>query len=40
MQGYALKDGAIGEVIPVKSDRYNKTYSAMVNSTNEVIVRI
>ncbi len=40
MQGRALKDGAVGEVILVKSDKYNKTYSAIVNSTTNVTVRI
>jgi len=39
-RGKALKDGALGETILVKSDKYNKTYSAVVNSSSEVIVRI
>jgi len=39
-KGKALKDGALGETILVKSDKYNKTYSAIVNSSSEVIVRI
>ena len=40
LQGRALKDGAIGEKILVRSDKYNKVYSATVNSANEVTVRI
>ena len=40
LRGKALKDGAIGETILVKSDKYNKTYTATVKSENEVIVRI
>lgn len=40
LQGKALKDGAIGDVILVRSSKYNKTYSATVNSENEVTVRI
>lgn len=40
LQGRALKDGVIGEKIPVRSDKYNKVYTAVVNSQNEVIVRI
>ena len=40
LQGRALKDGAIGEKILVRSDKYNKIYSAIVNSANEVTVRI
>ena len=35
-----MKDGGIGDTIPVRSDKYNKIYNAKVNSTNEVMVRI
>ena len=40
LQGIALKEGAIGDTILVKSDKYNKVYNAKVKSSNEVIVRI
>ena len=40
VQGHALKDGAIGETILVKSDKYNKTYNAIVKSASQVSVRI
>ncbi len=40
LQGKALKDGAIGDLIPVRSDKYNKIYTGKVNSQNEIIVRI
>lgn len=40
VQGKALKEGAIGETILVRSNKYNKTYNATVNSSNEVTVRI
>ena len=40
LQGKALKEGAIGEAIPVLSNTYNKTYNAIVHSSSEVIVRI
>lgn len=40
LQGKALKDGSIGETILVRSNKYNKTYNAVVNSANEVTVRI
>ena len=40
VQGKALKDGAIGETILVKSDKYNKTYNAIVSSASQVTVRI
>lgn len=40
LQGRALKDGAIGDKILVRSDKYNKVYTAVVNSANEVTVRI
>lgn len=39
-RGHALKDGSLGDVILVKSDKYNKTYNAIVQSSNEVVVRI
>ncbi len=40
VQGKALKDGALGETILVKSDKYNKTYNAIVNSNRQATVRI
>ena len=40
IQGKALSQGAIGETILVRSDKYNKTYNAIVNSSNQVTVRI
>lgn len=40
LRGQALKDGAIGDRILVKSDKYNKTYNGIIKSENEVIVRI
>ncbi len=40
LQGKALKDGGIGDTIPVRSDKYNKVYNAKINSFNEVMVRI
>ena len=40
LQGKALKEGAIGEAIPVRTNTYNKTYNAIVHSSSEVIVRI
>ena len=40
LRGKALKEGAIGENILVKSEKYNKTYNAKVISQNEVMVRI
>ena len=40
LQGKALKDGNIGDTILVRSDKYNKTYNARINSSNEVVVRI
>ena len=40
MQGYALKAGSIGEIITVRSDKYNKIYNAKVSSSSEVVVRI
>ena len=40
LQGKALKEGAVGDTILVRSDKYNKTYNAIVNSPTEVTVRI
>ncbi len=40
LQGRALKDGNIGDMILVRSDKYNKIYTAKVNSSNEVVVKI
>ena len=40
LQGKALSEGAIGDRILVRSTKYNKTYNAIVNSSNEVTVRI
>jgi len=40
LQGKALKDGGIGDTIPVRSDKYNKVYNAKISSYNEVTVRI
>lgn len=40
VQGKALKEGAIGDTILVRSNKYNKVYNATVNSSNEVTVRI
>ena len=40
LRGKALKDGAIGDTILVRSDKYNRTYTGIVQSENEVIVRI
>ena len=40
LRGKALKDGAIGDMILVRSDKYNRTYTGIVQSENEVIVRI
>lgn len=40
LRGKALKDGAVGDMILVRSDKYNKTYNGIVKSENEVIVRI
>ena len=40
LQGKALKEGGIGDTIPVKSDKYNKVYNAKISSSNEVMVRI
>ncbi len=40
LRGKALKDGAIGDTILVRSDKYNRTYTGVVQSENEVMVRI
>ena len=40
LKGRALKDGALGETITVRSDKYNKTYSAIVQSSTSATVRI
>lgn len=40
LQGRALNEGAIGDKILVRSTKYNKTYNAIINSSNEVTVRI
>jgi len=40
LRGKALKDGALGDSILVRSDKYNKTYTGIVKSQNEVMVRI
>ena len=40
VQGKAMKDGAIGDTIPVRSNKYNRIYNAKISSSNEVIVRI
>lgn len=40
LQGHALKEGNIGDTILVRSDKYNKVYSAKISSTNEVVVKI
>ena len=40
LRGKALKDGSVGDVVLVRSDKYNKTYNATVKGENEVVVRI
>ncbi len=40
LKGKALKEGAKGDIIPVHSDVYNKTYSAMVETNTKVTVGI
>ena len=40
IKGIALKEGSIGDTILVRSDKYNKTYTGIVKSENEVMVRI
>ena len=40
LQGKALKEGAMGDTILVRSNKYNKIYNATVSSSNEVTVRI
>ena len=40
MQGKALNEGAYGDKVLVRSDKYNKIYTAKVNSNSKVIVRM
>lgn len=40
VKGTALKEGSKGETILVRSEKYNKTYNAVVLSQNEAMVRI
>ena len=40
VKGKALKEGALGDTILVRSDKYNKTYSAIIDSDSKVTVRI
>ena len=40
LRGKALAEGAKGDRILVKSEKYNKTYNGIIKSENEVIVRI
>ena len=40
LRGFALNDGAMGDRILVKSEKYNKTYNGIIKSENEVVVRI
>lgn len=40
LRGKALNEGAIGDRILVKSEKYNKTYNGTIKSENEVVVRI
>ena len=40
LRGKALNEGALGDRILVKSDKYNKTYNGTIKSENEVVVRI
>lgn len=40
IKGKALKEGVLGEKILVRSDKYNKTYSAVIDSATKVTVRI
>lgn len=40
LRGRALNEGAKGDRILVKSDKYNKTYNGIIKSENEVVVRI
>ena len=40
LRGKALTEGAIGDIIPVRSEKYNKTYSAKIDSNSKVTVRI
>ncbi len=40
IRGRALNEGAIGDRIMVRSDKYNKVYSAKIDSNSRVTVRI
>ncbi len=40
LQGKALKEGGLGETIQVRTNKYNKVYSAKVSSYNQATVRI
>ena len=40
LRGKALNEGAMGDTIMVRSEKYNKTYSAHVDSNSKVTVRI
>ena len=40
VRGKALKEGALGDKILVRSEKYNKTYTGTIKSANEVVVRI
>ena len=40
LKGKALNEGALGDVILVRSEKYNKTYSGIINSNSKVTVRI
>lgn len=40
LKGKALKEGSLGEKILVKSDKYNKIYSAIIQDEQSVIVKI
>jgi flagella basal body P-ring formation protein FlgA len=40
IKGTALKEGSIGDMILVRSEKYNKTYNGIVLSQSEVMVRI
>lgn len=40
VEGKALKEGSVGDLITVKSAKYNKIYQATVTGRNEVTVKI
>ena len=40
LRGKALNEGAMGDLINVRSEKYNKIYSARVDSNSKVTVRI